>query len=76
MVLRVLQVQLQVYYSIKSIIVAMIKISLFCYSNCSTCSSRDTNSRGVHYSDNNLQAMRQTYVVSFAIRIYITINNP
>ena len=73
MVLRVLQVQLQVYYSIKSIIVAMIK--MIWYSNCSTCSS-PTNSRGVHCSDNNLQAMPQTYVVSFAIRSYITVNNP
>ena len=72
MVLRVLQVQLQVYYSIKRIVVAMIKIW---YSNCSSCSS-PTNSRGVHCSDNNLQAMRQTYVVSFAIRIYITVDNP
>ena len=72
MALRVLQVQLQVYYSIKGIIVAMIKIW---YSNCSSCSS-PTNSRGVHCSDNNLQAMRQTYVISFAVRSYITINNP
>ena len=72
MVLRLLQVQLQIYYSIKSIIVAMIEIW---YSNCSSCSSF-TNSCGVHCFDNNLQVMRQTYVVSFAIRSYITIDNP
>ena len=58
-VFRVLQAQLQVYYSIKCIIVAMIEIW---YSNCSSCSS-PTNSHGVHCSDNNLQAMPQTYVV-------------
>ena len=42
------------------------------YSNCSSCSS-PTNSRGVHCSDNNLQAMPQTYVVSFAIATLLLI---